>query len=414
VSVRLRIAILTPGALGSNPRVVKEAQALHEAGHRVTVISTRTLGAVETLDDAVLATCRWTSVRIDFRSRSARAPRRLALLLNARAFSATGAPSFAARGCSIFTGSLLRAALHVEADLYIGHYPAGLVAAARAAARRRVAYAFDAEDFHLGEHPSSSAYDGNRRLIRSIESSYLPSCSHVTAASPGIADAYESAYGIAKPTVLLNVFPLRQAPPAATPRGIAAPGPSIYWFSQTIGPDRGLECAVRAIGLAASKPHLYLRGTPVPGFVEKLYGMAAGAEDRLHILPPAAPSEMELLASEYDIGFVGENGNTLNRKIALTNKQFTYILSGLPILMSDVPSHRIFSQEIPGASQLYPVEDSEFLARSMDEWLMNGTVLAAARRVAWEFGQKRFNWEFERHRLLEALPCFPAVTDHAP
>ena len=29
---KLRICIVTPGALGSNPRVVKEAQALHEGG----------------------------------------------------------------------------------------------------------------------------------------------------------------------------------------------------------------------------------------------------------------------------------------------------------------------------------------------------------------------------------------------
>ena len=37
----LRVAIVTPGQIGSNPRVVKEAQALQEAGYELSVIATR-------------------------------------------------------------------------------------------------------------------------------------------------------------------------------------------------------------------------------------------------------------------------------------------------------------------------------------------------------------------------------------
>ena len=42
-----RICIVTPGALGSNPRVVKEADALVRAGHDVHVIATRSLAVVD-------------------------------------------------------------------------------------------------------------------------------------------------------------------------------------------------------------------------------------------------------------------------------------------------------------------------------------------------------------------------------
>ena len=189
---------------------------------------------------------------------------------------------------------LVRAALDVRADLYIAHYPAALPAAAIAAQRHQARYAFDAEDFHLGDTPDGPEYDVQRQMLRAIEGRYLPGCAYVTAASPGIADAYAEAYGIARPTVVLNVFPRAQAPCCPTPRGTATPGPSVYWFSQTIGPDRGLECAVRAIGRARSRPHLYLRGTPAAGFLDRLRKIAGEADalDRLHVLPPAAPSEM--------------------------------------------------------------------------------------------------------------------------
>ena len=77
-------------------------------------------------------------------------------------------------------------------------------------------------------------------MISLIESRWLPGCAYMTAVSPGIADAYVENYGVAQPHVVLNVFPKSHAPSGATPRGTARPGPSLYWFSQTIGPDRGL------------------------------------------------------------------------------------------------------------------------------------------------------------------------------
>ena len=102
------------------------------------------------------------------------------------------------------------AAKRVPADLYIAHYPAALPAAAIAARRHGALYAFDAEDFHLGDWPEGpGASSSKRRLIRAIEGRYLPGCAYVTAASPGIADAYAEAYGIARPTVAAECLPPR-------------------------------------------------------------------------------------------------------------------------------------------------------------------------------------------------------------
>src|SRR5262249_50160267 len=154
---------------------------------------------------------------------------------------------------------------------------AALSAAAVAARMHGARYAYDAEDFHLGDWPNVPAYEIERRLVRAVEGRYLPGCAYVTAASPGIARAYAEAYGIERPRVVLNTFPLAHAAPGPTPRGSAQPGPSLYWFSQIIGPERGLECAVRAIGRAATRPHLYLRGTPAAGFAATLLDLAQEA-----------------------------------------------------------------------------------------------------------------------------------------
>jgi glycosyltransferase involved in cell wall biosynthesis len=397
------ICIVTASALGSNPRVVKEADALSAAGHGVHVISVRTLDFVDRRDEDVLRQANWSSERVDLRSAGRRRGLRL-LQTGARGFyAATGRG--AGLAYSIFGGALARRVLARKADLYIAHYVAALPSVAHAARRHGAKFAFDAEDFHPGEFSDGPQYDAEKRRIRTIEERCLPAAAYVTAASPGIAEAYGKAYAGIRPQVVLNCFPKRQAPVAATAKGSASPAPSVYWFSQTIGPDRGLECAVQAIAQARTRPHLYLRGTGSAAFLAKLKRLAEadGAGDRLHLLDPAAPSEMERLAAAYDVGLVAETGCTFNRQIALTNKQFTYLLAGIPCLMSDIPAHRSFSSLARGASFLFATESPTDLARALDELLDNSHALAAAREAAFRLGQERFNWEVEQQVLVQCV-----------
>lgn len=386
---------------------------MHESGHEITVVSTRTLAHVDRRDDAVLAGAEWRALRLDFRSRATGwRLRRAAQTAYTAAFRTTGQRRFADRSVSAFGGALSAAAQRLPADLYIAHYPAALPAAAAAARRFRALYAFDAEDFHAGGWPEDEVHDAMRQLVSAVETRYLPGCAYVTAASPGIADAYAASYAIARPTVLLNVFPRAHAPPCSTPAGTATPGPSVYWFSQTIGLGRGLECAVQAIARAHTRPHLYLRGSPAAGFAERLRAIAdqAGAAGRLHILSPEAPAEMPRLAAPYDVGLSGEPGHTPNNRVALGNKLFTYLLAGLPTIMSDIPAHRQFACQVGEAARLYAAENPDSLAAVIDALLADPAVFAAARAAAFHLGETRFNWDVERASLLErvssvARPC---------
>jgi glycosyltransferase involved in cell wall biosynthesis len=336
------------------------------------------------------------------------------------AYRATGLAGAADIALRAYTRPLRRAALGTPADLYVAHYPDALPAAAAAARRHGSRYAYDAEDFHLGDWPDDPAYDVERRLLRAIEERYLPGCAYVTAASPGIADAYADAYGIERPRVVLNAFPTKHAPSAPTPGGEAQPGPSLYWFSQTVGPDRGLECAVRAIGLARTRPHLYLRGTPAAGYATRLADLAreADAAGRVHLLAPDEPDRMEELAAAYDLGFAGETAHTVSRGLCLTNKLFTYLLAGIPPLLSDTPAQIRFAKEAGLTELLYTRDNPAALAALLDGLLGDPARLAAARAQAWQLGRERYNWEREQGRLIDMVrraidmadgrPVFPA------
>ncbi len=413
------ICLITPMHPSSNPRLVKEADALVEAGYTVEVI-------------APDYSPQWRAADEEFRDRSWKiiarprfgpaSPKVTRLWELTRRFTATAA----ARNLGLMHPIIVRAAWHpvvpalvrhaknTNADLYVAHLVAALPAAALAARKHGVVYGFDAEDFHLGDVPTTPEFALERRLTREIEGAHLPGCAYVTAASPLIATAYAETYNIPEPAIVPNVFPLTGAVSAPSAAGTATPGPSIYWFSQTIGPDRGLECAVRAISIAQAKPHLYLRGSPANGYLTYLRQLAstAGVGDRVHILPVAQPSEMERLAAIYDIGLCGETGETRNRQLSLGNKIFSYLLAGLPVAMSSTPAHIALAPELGCAARLYTIDDAQSLAAAFDLWMRDQGTLATARRAAWELGQRKFNWDIYKPRYLgtisQALETSPA------
>jgi glycosyltransferase involved in cell wall biosynthesis len=232
----------------------------------------------------------------------------------------------------------------------------------------------------------------------------LKDCAFLTAASPGIAEAYHAEYGLAPPQVLLNVFSRSEAPPAPTQRGRQT-RPSLYWFSQTIGPERGLEWAIEAIAKSVARPDLYLRGAVGDGYERQLRDLAQrlGVATQLHLLPPIAPERLMREIADYDVSYIGETGHTPNRQIALVNKLFASLTAGLPIVASDVPAHLQIVPECQGAMTIIRRGDTAALAGLLDDWLLAPDRLARAREAAWTLGQRRFNWELEQPKFLACV-----------
>jgi hypothetical protein len=123
---------------------------------------------------------------------------------------------------------------------------------------------------------------------------------------------------------------------------------------------------------------------------------------------------MARLAAVYDLGLSGEPGHTPNNRIALGNKLFTYLLAGLPILASAIPSHVAFAAKAGSAMRLYAVDGADELAAALDGLFENPQILAVAREAAFALGQTRYNWDFEKSVFLErvaaALAGPPLVT----
>ena len=314
-------------------------------------------------------------------------------------------PTAAAIAHNPLVCGLIKAARHVPADLYIAHYLAALPAATQAASRTHAKLGFDAEDFHSGDLSDEPKNQSELQVRRTLERTFLRRCDYVTAASPLIAKAYADRYGI-KAEPVLNVFPLSQASPLARQAADRkAKEVSVYWFSQTISTGRGLETAVEALRDTSPDVHLYLRGSPALGFAEVLLSIARryGVERQLHFLERAHADDMVRLAAQYDIGLSTELRQPLNRDICLTNKLFTYLLAGIPQIMTSTQAQAMIANDLGDAVQVVALDDPTGLSQAINHWASRPECLNQAKATATRLSQERYNWEVEKLKLLEIV-----------
>jgi glycosyltransferase involved in cell wall biosynthesis len=298
--------------------------------------------------------------------------------------------------------ALRRCAAKEPADLYIGHYPAGLAAAGCAAEEHGALLGYDAEDFHVGQQPENQP-----RIERTdfLERRYVEKCAHVTAASEGIAEALAERYGIDPPQVIHNMFPWAEREKIdGQTKDREGDALSLYWFSQTVGLDRGLQDAIRAAGLLDSSVQLHIRGTLYDEVERELKAVAAenGVAEDLYFHPKVPPGELLSRTAEHDIGLALEEGHTPNRRLCVTNKLFYYPLGGLAIIATDVEGQRRVLEGHGDFSGTYESGDAQALARLLQRWT-DSKALDEAQSRAMDVARTRWNWENEREKLVGSV-----------
>ncbi|MBK9990050.1 MAG: hypothetical protein IPP19_04745 [Verrucomicrobia bacterium] len=400
------ICLVAPGNLASTPRIIKAADALSSAGFNVHVVAGRTFGLADKFDAAILAQANWSCERIAFNrgvfGLGHRIERKVARWLLRHRPTSHGL-STRAHHAGITT--LAKAAARHRAALYYGHGGvAGLTIAAQAAQRTNAIYGFDAEDWHEEENTFVQTDSAEHSAVHNLLRSQLNKTAFITCASPRIAEAYAQKYGVA-PTCVLNVFPRSYAPltRTAVPQPTAEQPAIFYWFSQTIGEGRGLEQFIATSAYMRTPVELHLRGfvsDSVRTDFQKL-AEAAGRPNLLHFLPPASPVEMIRLAAGSHLGLSLEQNLPRNRDLCLTNKIFTYLLAGVPVLMTPTTAQRELAAKLGSASFLLDGSNDQANAAMIDDWLAKDITTAA--QAAWKLGHECYNWDFEQSKLVDAV-----------
>lgn len=407
--VTASILILIAGPLWSNPRSQKEAHALTRAGHEVKIsgIWFDQAGADR---DALLSSgkpwhfeplldLRPTTPGGRVRNFLARLEGRLAREAYVR---------FGKRSPALFgygARQMLRAAIRARADLTILRAEAGMWAAnSLLDLGQRVGVDF--EDWYSEDMQRASRARRPIGWLRDLERRAASDCLYCVAASRAMANAIASEYGVRPPHVVYNAFPLAESDGIDGRRidRTSAGVPSLHWFSQTVGPDRGLELLFAAAEAIALPFEIHLRGRlfgSYAGWIESV--IPAGLRRRVFIHDTVPNAELLSRIAEHDIGLALETPSIRSRDLTVTNKVFQYMQAGLAIVATDTAGQREIFSLAPNIGLLIKGDDKDALARAITDLLSDSAKLGNAKRAAADAFREKFCWERQSTAVVELV-----------
>lgn len=389
--------------------MVKAADAACEAGFDVRLVSVDYVDWMARLDPVLVARRRWRWQQVRLRrsvrpvkSRWVSARHRGARALVGLAPQARWPMPLLVRAYARTHGELVKAILMEPFDLLYGGTVAALAAVAEAARRARRPFGLDFEDYHPAESEEPDA-PLTHALARAVVREAARGAAFLTAASEPIAEQFRSDLG-ADVITLHNVTPLSDG---SAPLDVPAGAMRIYWFSQVVGPKRGLEEMIAGLVLSGVEAEFHLRGAGDPGYIDALRALATAPGSRVTVRHhgPAGADEMVTLCREHAIGVSPELPHVLNHDLCVSNKVLTYLAAGLAVIATDTRGHRSTARLAPGAIALYSPGDVVGLAALVRRWDEDRASLAAARKAAWCAAKRRLHWEhpLERGALLQAM-----------
>jgi glycosyltransferase involved in cell wall biosynthesis len=392
-----RVLIVTNGHLCRNPRVVKEADALGRAGCHVTVLSLRNHAPSVALDAQLADGAPFRHEEINLLSGAGlKAFRRRLVVWGAR--QAVGRLGWQALSALGPAGSLLRRARRHDADLIIVHNELAHGVGLRLHAEGRLVRA-DIEDWHSEDLLPGDRQQRPMELLRRQESGLLNRLPGTSTTSHALADALHARYGGIRPQVITNSFPLQADPRTARDR--PAEAPSFFWFSQRLGPGRGLEQFLAAWQLTTRPSRVVLLGEPAAGYREELLASLPPtrrpAVAFLDCVPPAA---LPSLIARHDIGLALEGSELPSRNLTITNKILQYLNAGLAVVASDTAGQREVLAQGPDAGVLVRPTGSAEFAAALDALLGSSERLSHRQHAARQLAETVYCWEREAPRLV--------------
>jgi len=392
-----KVCFITPGHISSNPRLIKEALALSNVGYKVHIIFTQYMDYLIREDVKILQeNPSWTYDNLIWLS-SNKMLRLKSFLIQKLAEYIF--PSSSARNFLINRNFYwqLRMATRIKADLYIGHNLGALPVAVKAAQSTKSKCGFDAEDFHRNEITNDSN-NSDFKLKKFIEDKYLKEIDYLSAASPLIAKAYQNLYPDISPVTINNVFEIKYQPEINLKKHKEL---KLFWFSQTIGKGRGLEEVIAALNVIKNPLiELHLLGSSSienKRYFDEMYF------SKIIFHPSISNNDIFPFTRNFDVGLATELKYPFNRDICLTNKLFTYLVSGLAIVASDTKAQTEFMAKNNNVGRLYQSGNTNELVNILNEIFVERDLLDTHKKNAYKLAQSKYNWEKEQQKFLSLI-----------
>lgn len=376
----MNVVILRHNDMTADARTSREAEALAEAGYRVTVVAIATEGlpALEERDGF--------TIRRALAPTTASAREPLRKLAQARDR----------------TAAAVAAAVDAGAEVVHAHDTDTLAAGARIKHATGARLVWGADELYpemiVANRPSVPA--PVLAYWRSLERRLVPQVDAVVTVGDALATELRRRFGV-ESVVVRSVPRLEPLGDSGRLRRHLGVGDDavLFLYQGLVNLGRGLS---QVIEVLPSVPgvHFVVQGSgpTVEAFIEQ--AAASPARDRIHYIGSAPVSDLHEWASGADIGDLLIENASLNNYLAAPNKLYQYLMAGIPTLASDFPEMASVLAEGPAgitADPVLPTEIAEKLRQLASDPEARREMGANARRLA----ETTYNWDVEKQKLLE-------------
>ena len=366
----MHIAMVVYSDLNYDFRVYREALALEQAGHRITIVAP------------------------DFGTRPEEVWSRFELL------RPTSDPTKSLRArYPLFWLEAGRFLSAIDADVIHAHDLDTLWPATRIAHRRHIPVVYDSHEYFIEQ----SGLTG-RRLMRGfwsrLERRLIRRVDRTITVSDSIARALQARYRLDEVITLRNLPPFRAPVESRRIQEALGLDPELLVVLYQGGflTDNGLVEQIEAMAAVGGAVFVLIGDGPCETELKKLVKVR-GLEGKTHFIARVPFSQLHEYTCSADLGLCLIKGSGQSFYHSMPNKLFEYLMAGLPVLASDFPEMRAVVEQSRAGRVVAP-DDVQAVGGSIREMLNDPAAMreyaAASRQAA-----HRYCWEREADKLLQ-------------
>lgn len=396
--IKSHIVFLTTSSLASNPRLVKEFEALKKDFNCSVLCFKHHDWSLELSEAIKKRNSEVHFIEIDRKSATlqtilCKVIHKSAILLNPFFSKNFKISAFASNDkASQLWLQIKNLPKEIKVARVIAHNLGAFYAAVKYSEKNDVAMQLDIEDYYPGEalYFNKSYETQNRMHI--MKYSFLKADT-ITYASKGIQLECEQHFNVKRETKQVTLINAFKASDFSEPKVDTSEKIKCVWFSQHIGPNRGLEQVFKA---ARDLSHIEfnLIGNYNKDFLDRV-----AISDNIKVHAIMEQEQLHEFLSRMDLGLALENVNAdRNRNICLTNKFLAYAQAGLYILATDTFGQTQFLKALDYDAGLIMVSTLKEALQQLDK-----TSLTTSSKIKRWQSAKLFSWDNEQLKLKKLL-----------
>ena len=395
---RKKICIVTQSHLCRNPRVLKEALALSADGYQVVILNSTYSNELHNEDISLIKNTDIELIAVAALQKGGFPAfvHRLIKKLGDTLVKKIGLQTHLALGYASWLYKGL--ALKQNADLYISHQEMGLYCGVELLkAGKKVV--FDLEDWYSEDLLDTARTYRPIKLLHKLEETALKRGSYCMVPSNAMGQSLAKTYHSNIPVTIYNTFDLdediiSQAKTFDTPL-------KLFWFSQTIGPGRGLEQFIDIANQLSPQMEIHLLGKVSSVYKDQLTGLLQSPH-RIFFHPLVPAQQLAVKIAEYDIGLALELTEPLSRKLTVTNKLFQYMLSGLVVIATNTDGQKEIIDQY-GGGMLIDYNDMAGSIKDLQTTILNNPTKLQSLQKQSVLAAQQLSLQHEKAKLLELV-----------